>query len=153
VVVERLPGRVDHSTAAWVYERYGEALLAAGEPERAEAMLRTAMDDSAFTAESAQASRVRVLNALAQAVVALGQPAEAVVLCERVLRLRRELHGELHPGVAEAMRGLGRVCRAAGRLGDALTWLNRSNVIWKRLGGTAADPAELALTQSDLALC
>jgi len=151
-IVQHIPESVDHSIVARTYRGFGEALVEAGAPAEAETVLATAVDDPMFSADGAQDSLAAVLNTLAQAVFAQGRHAEAVELCQRVLQLSRELHGDLHRTVAMATRGLGRTYWAAGNVTEALTWLTRSASTWEQLAGAATDPAELALTQSDLAL-
>jgi CHAT domain-containing protein len=63
---------------------------------------------------------LRAMNNLAVTYLALGRPAEALPLQEKVLRLRSEVQGERHPATLTAMGNLAVTYRALGRPAEAL---------------------------------
>ena len=140
----RLPGQLDAVALSRVFRGIGDALVAAGDPARAETVLTPAIQDPVLLADNAQDFLVPVLTSLAEAVFKQERPAEAVALCRRALEVSQQAHGELHPAVVRLMRGLGRTLRSAGVLPEALVWARRGADVWR----SSATPDELAWTLS-----
>jgi hypothetical protein len=101
----RLPGQLDAVALSRVFRGIGDALVAAGDPARAETVLTPAIQDPVLLADNAQDFLAPVLTSLAEAVFKQERPAEAVALCRRALEVSQQAHGELHPAVARVDAG------------------------------------------------
>ena len=81
----RLPGQLDAVALSRVFRGIGDALVAAGDPARAETVLTPAIQDLVLLADNAQDFLAPVLTSLAEAVFKQERPAEA--LCRRAIEV------------------------------------------------------------------
>jgi len=70
------------------------------------------------------------------------QPADAESLASAAVELRRALHGESSPGVADALTALGRTQRNSGHLDGARLTLERAIALRKRIGSSDSKLAD-----------
>ncbi len=95
-------------------------------------------------------THARLLLAVAAADLRRGDFEGSRRSAERALALRRELHGDEHPGVALAELGLGKALAQLGRLDDAAACFERALAILERALGP--EHIDLAGAYHDLGL-
>jgi eukaryotic-like serine/threonine-protein kinase len=85
----------------------GMALSAAGEYERAEALLRAALDLRRRVVPANHPDIATSLDNHAMSLAQVGRPLEAIDLHREALAIRRAVYGEVHPFVALTLSNLG----------------------------------------------